>query len=108
MVIIDCAYDTNLAEELDKYLKDHGLQTKIEKSSLIVEKQDLEKILKLFLAETERSDYKIRRIDSETFLVAREVPIEEFGFFRCEMCGYVVSSEEELLVHRRSHGIQLL
>ena len=45
---------------------------------------------------------------SINFVLAKEVPIEDFGFQRCEMCGYVVSSEEELMVHRRAHGIQLL
>ncbi len=108
MLTIDCANDNEIALELANYLKNHCYDAKADDSSVIVNETNVEKILKLFLQETNRLDYNIRKIDSENILLAREVPIEEFGFFRCEMCGYVVANEEELLTHRRAHGIQLL
>ena len=108
MAIIDCACDIEFASELANYLRNHDLDAKSEEALVIVNEEEVEKILKLFLKETNRSGYNVRRIDSTNLLLAREVPIEDFGFLRCEMCGYVVSNEEELLTHRRAHGIQLL
>ncbi|TLX85238.1 MAG: hypothetical protein E6K98_00755 [Thaumarchaeota archaeon] len=108
MIIIDCAGDNDIAIELENYLKNHGFGAKAEESILTVTEANIEHILGSFLKETSRSDYSVRKIDSTNFVLAREVPIEDFGFVRCEMCGYVVSNEEELLIHRRAHGIQLL
>jgi hypothetical protein len=108
MVTIDCACDNEFALELASYLKNHGVDAKSEESIVVAKDTDPEKILKSFLEDTGRQEYSIRKIDSENFLVSKEVPIEDFGFLRCEMCGYIVSNEEELLIHRRAHGIQLL
>jgi len=108
MMFIDCAEDGKIALELENYLKNHGVSAKTDESMVIVNEGDIEQVLNDFLKETNRSAYNIRKIDSTNFLLSKEIPIEDFGFFRCEMCGYVVSSEEELLVHRRAHGIQLL
>jgi hypothetical protein len=106
MIVIDCAYDNKIAQELENYLKDLGLSAKTEESTVIVNDTDIEQILGYFLKETNRTEYSVRKIDSKNFILAREVAIEELGLQKCEMCGYVVSSEEELLVHRRTHGIQ--
>jgi len=108
MIIIDCAGDNDIAVELENYLKNHGFGAKAEESLVTVTEAHLEQILGSFLKETNRSDYSVRNIDSTNFVLAKEVPIEDFGFVTCEMCGYVVSNEEELLTHRRAHGIQLL
>jgi hypothetical protein len=108
MMIVDCACDVEITTELANYLRNHGFDAKSEEASVIINEENVWQSLKLFLKETNRSEYNIRRIDSTNLLLAREVPIEDFGFLRCEMCGYVVSSEEELLTHRRAHGIQLL
>ena len=108
MVTIDCANDSEIAADLANYLKHHNFEAKTEKSLVMVNEANVEQTLESFLAETKRLGYKVRKIDPSNLLLAKEVPIEDFGFFRCEMCGYVVSNEEELLTHRRSHGIQLL
>ncbi|SRR5579885_2126060 len=108
MITIDCAGDSDMASELQNYLKKHQYDVETEESSVMLDASDVEKILGSFLKDNNRTEYSIRKIDSKTFLISKEVPIEDFGFLRCEMCGYVVSSEEELLVHRRAHGIQLL
>ena len=103
MVIIDCAGDNEIALELENYLKNLGFGAKSNESIVNVDKTNLEKTLHLFLKETNRSDYKINKIDSTNFLLSKEVQIEDLGFFRCEMCEHIVSSKEELLVHRRTH-----
>jgi hypothetical protein len=108
MILIDCACDIEIASELANYLRNHGFDAKSEEASVIVKEENVEQVMKSFLNETNRFEYKIRRIDSTNLLLSKEVPIEDFGFLRCEMCGYVVSNEEELLTHRRAHGIQLL
>lgn len=108
MIIIDCANDNEIAAELGNYLKNHGFDAKQEDFLVIINKANVEQILSSFLKETHRSTYSIRRVDSTNFVLAKEIPIEDFGFLRCEMCGYMLPNEEELLTHRRAHGIQLL
>ena len=103
MIVIDCAGDNEIALELENYLKNLGFGAKSEGSIVNVAETNVEKILHLFLKETSRSEYKIRKIDSANFLLSNEVQIEDLGFFRCEMCEHIVSSKEELLVHRRTH-----
>jgi len=108
MIVIDCAGDNKIAQELASYLNNHGFEAREEESLVIVNEEIADHILYSFLENTSRSDYTVRKIDSTNFVVAKEVPIEYFGFLRCEMCGFLVPSEEELMVHRRAHGIQLL
>lgn len=108
MIAIDCAFDNKIARDLENYLRSLGFNPKLEESIVIVNDGDMEQILDYFLKKTNRTEYSVRKIDATNFILAREVMIEDLGFQRCEMCGYVVSSEEELLVHRRAHGIQLL
>ncbi|TLY07356.1 MAG: hypothetical protein E6K83_05870 [Thaumarchaeota archaeon] len=105
MKVIDCAFDCKIAQELENYLKELGFNAKTEESKVIVNDIDIERILGYFLKETNRTEYSVRKVDSTNFILAKEVMIEDLGFQRCEMCGYVVLTEEELLVHRRTHGI---
>jgi len=104
MIVIDCAGDKELASELQNYLKKHQYDAKTDESSVMLNALDAESILESFLKESSRTEYSIRKIDSANILLSKEVPIEDFGFVRCEMCGYVLSSEEELLVHRQAQG----
>jgi rubrerythrin len=108
VIFVDCAYDNEITKELENYLKNLGYDAKAEESTVVINAVDVESILDKFLKDTNREEYRIRKIDSTNFVLSKEVMIEDLGFYRCEMCGYVVSSEEELLVHRRAHGIQLL
>ncbi|HJT09932.1 MAG TPA: C2H2-type zinc finger protein [Candidatus Nitrosotalea sp.] len=105
LIAIDCAGDSDLALELGNYLKNLGITAKVEESFVNVDKAGMEHTLMLFLKETGRSDYKIRKIDSATFLLSKEVSIEDFNLQSCEMCGYVTSNESELMNHRRVHGL---
>lgn len=107
MTTIDCAGDNEIALELENYLKNLGFDAKTEESLVTVDKSIAEDALKLFLKQTNRLEYKIRKIDSEDFLLSKEVPIEDLDLLSCEMCGYVLSNEVELMNHRRAHGIGL-
>ena len=105
MLFINCAGDDKIAVELENYLKKYGYSAKTDESMVIVNEHIVEETLNYFLKDTNRSAYNIRKIDSTNFLLSKEVQIEDLGFFRCEMCEHVVSSEEELLVHRRTHAM---
>ena len=103
MIVIDCAGDDEIALELENYLKNLGFGATSKEFIVHVDETNMENTLRLFLKETSRSDYNIRKIDSTNFLLSKEVQIEDLGFFRCEMCEHIVSTKEELLVHRRTH-----
>ena len=105
MVVINCAGDTEIAFDLENYLKNIGVDAEAEGSIVIVKKTGVDKLLDLFLMETNRSDYKIRQIDPVNLLLSKEVQIEDLDLLRCEMCGYVLSNEYELMNHRRTHGL---
>ena len=105
MTVIDCAGDSEIALELENYLKNLGFDVKVEESLVTVDKTDVEHVMNLFLKETARSEYKIRKLDSVNFLLSKEVQIEDLDLLSCEMCGYVLSNETELMNHRRAHGI---
>jgi hypothetical protein len=105
LIIIDCAGDNEIALELENYLKNLGFDVKVEESLVTVDKTDVEHVMNLFLKETARFEYKIRKLDSVNFLLSKEVQIEDLDLLSCEMCGYVLSNETELMNHRRAHGI---
>jgi hypothetical protein len=105
MTIIDCAGDNEIALELEHYLTNLSLDATSEESKVHVDKINVVEILNFFLTETSRTNYKIRKINSTDFLLSKEVAIEDFGFLRCEMCGCALSNRDELMNHRRVHGI---
>jgi hypothetical protein len=105
MTVIDCAGDSEIALELENYLKNLGFDAKAEDSLVTIDKTNVESVVNLFLKETARSEYTIRKLDSINFLLSKEVQIEDLDLLSCEMCGYVLSNETELMNHRRAHGI---
>ena len=94
-----------MALELQNYLKNLGIDANMEESFVNVYKQDVEKTLNLFLKETGRTNYTIRKVDPENFLLSKEVAIEDLDLLSCEICGHVLSNEYELMNHRRVHGL---
>jgi len=104
LTVIDCAGDNEIALELENYLKNLGFDAKAEESLVTVDKTNVENTVNLFLKETVRTEYKIRNLDSTHFLLSKEVTIEDLDLLSCEMCGYVLSNEIELMNHRRLHG----
>jgi hypothetical protein len=72
MIVIDCAFDNKIAQELENYLKDLGFSAKTEESTVIVNVIEIERFLAYFLMETNRTEYIIRKIDSTNFILAKE------------------------------------
>ncbi len=105
MITVDCAGDNDVALELENYLKGLGINAQAEESFVNVDKEKISNTLDLFLKETGRTNYKIRKIDSANFLLSKEAQIEDLGLLSCEICGYVLSNEYELMNHRRAHGL---
>lgn len=106
-VIVDCAGDDEIASDLTKYLISLGHEAKQDNSYVLINEKDVKNILKLFIKHSGKSDYEVLQVDSETIVLAKIMPITEFGLATCEICGFV-ASDEELFAHRRAHGIQLL
>jgi len=109
-MIIDCAFDEKLADELKQYLVENGFIVQNEDDWTIrVDKPKLRKEdLGLFLKKTDKlKDYQLIPADSDTIIIAIKVPIEDFGLARCNMCGFV-AYKEELIAHERAHGVGLL
>jgi hypothetical protein len=104
-ITIDCAGDKEIVLELKNYLENLGINSKSEEYLVDVSKQDVEKTLNLFLKETGRTNYKIRKIDCGNFLLSKEVSLEDLDLLSCEICGYALSNEYELMNHRRTDGL---
>ena len=105
VTIIDCANDEEMAAEIESYLSRQGYETKIDGSLVMISNgKNIKKNLESFIKNIQKVGYDILQADSETFVVAKVVGIEDFDLSRCEMCGFV-ASEEELFAHRRAHGI---
>lgn len=106
-MIVDCAYDKELAQEIVDYLKKEKIDAKIENESIITSEKLSKDDLDLFLKRTGKiQDLQIIESDYNTVIVARKVSIEKFGLTRCSMCGFIMH-EEERLSHERAHGVQL-
>ena len=81
IISINSEYDKNVIKQIRSLLQEYLDSFKIYKNHKIIE---LENIL--------------------TVGIPKDI-VEISNLVFCEICGYGMSSEEELLVHRRSHGI---
>lgn len=109
-MIIDCAFDEKLANELKQYLLENGFIVYNEDDEIIkVDSPKLKKEdLALFLKKTGKiKAYQLIPADSDTIIIAIKVPIEDFGLARCTICGFV-AYHDELIAHERAHGVSLL
>ena len=106
--IVDCANDEAIATNLKEYLSARGYEARKDDSLVIITNgKDIKENLESFIKDTNKIGYKILQSDSETFVLAKVVQIEDFGLPICEICGYA-APEEELFAHRRAHGIGFL
>ena len=106
MTVVDCAGDEEIASDLTKYAISLGYDARQDNSCVIINEKNVKNILKLFIKQAGKSEYDILQADSETIVLAKVMPIRDFGLATCEICGYV-ATDEELFAHRRAHGIQL-
>ncbi len=99
---IDCAQNNAPAEELVGFLQEKGHSVSQEEALVTTNEKIPLDILELFLEKTDRSKHKITFVDSDTYLIAIPMDLEDIGLESCEFCGYLGHSED-VRVHRRSH-----
>jgi len=105
MISINLAFDEEIAHDLKDYLTNLGIDSKLKRNEVLITKDDFDQgILKSFLKKTKRTEYKIKKINTESFLISKEIGVENFGLGTCEICG-LVDFEEKLFSHRWTHGL---
>ncbi len=105
MISINFAFDEKIAIEMIDYLKNLGIDSKREEAVVLVNKTDFDQgVLKAFLKKTNKTQYIIKKINAESFLISKNANVEDFGLGTCEICG-LVDFEEKLFSHRWTHGI---
>ena len=117
-VVISCAGDNELARKINDYLRDRIVPSKdtiyislsedeveIVLEELGVSRDDIRKTLHDFIkSDPNLADhYSITEFD-DIFVVGIPTSLDEM-IVNCEMCGYIASSEEDLNIHKRTHGL---
>lgn len=117
-IIISCAGDNELARKINDYLMDRIAPSKetiyislsedeveIVLEKLGVSKNDIRKILHEFIKSNPdlANYYSITEFD-DLFVVGIPKSLDEMTV-NCEMCGYIALSEEDLNIHKRTHGL---
>jgi hypothetical protein len=117
-IVISCAGDDELARKINDYLEDRIIRSKdtiyislsedeveIILEKLGVSKDDVKKILYDFIkSDPELADrYSLTEFD-DVFIVGIPKSLDEMTI-NCEICGYIASGEEDLIIHKRTHGL---
>ena len=102
MTEIDCAGNDKLAEELIIFLRNESYSVTPENDLVTVDGKLSKSILESFLKKTGRVKHKITPIDSDFYLIAVPLDLEDIGLESCEFCGYT-AYRELVEIHRRSH-----
>jgi hypothetical protein len=118
-IIISCAGDNELARKINDYLMDKirkshdtiyislsedELEIILEK--LEVSKDEIRKLLQDFIkSNSELADYySVTEFNDNVFVVGIQKRLDELTA-NCEICGYIASSEDDLNIHKRTHGL---
>lgn len=118
-IVISCAGDNELARKINDYLMDKitpshdtiyislsedELEIVLEK--LGVSKDEIRKLLHDFIkSNSELADYySITEFNDNVFVVGIPKSLDEMTVY-CEICGYIASSEDDLNIHKRTHGL---
>jgi len=99
---VDCAQNNALAEDLNSFLQENGYSVSQEDCIVTINAKIPRNILELFLEKTGRSKHKITIVNSDTYLIAIPMDLEDIGLESCEFCGYT-AHRELVEIHRRSH-----
>ena len=120
ILIINFAGDIDLTNNIYNFfisnsILNEKIEIKIEEDNIVLsifDKQDKQVIKQIRSLLQEYLDsfkiYKNHKIIELENILTVGIPkdiVEISNLVFCEICGYGMSSEEELLVHRRSHGI---
>ncbi len=102
MTEIDCVRNNTLAEELTEFLQGKKYSVTQDNDLVSVDDKLSMSVLEMFLKNTDRIKHKITLIDSDSYVIAIPVDIEDIGLASCEFCGYT-GHRELVEIHRRSH-----
>ena len=117
-IVISCAGDNELARKINDYLRDRIVPSKdtiyislsedeveIVLEELGVSRDDIRKTLHDFIkSDPNLADhYSITEFE-DVFILGIPKSLDEM-IVNCEMCGYIASSEEDLNIHKRTHGL---
>ena len=117
-IIINFAGDVLLAQAVKSYLSSQDVVSSIymilegDEISISLEKNNgrngnrlIKEILRNYLDSHNLTRYKIMELEN-ILTVGIQKKIEEISnLLMCEICGWRLNTEEELLVHRRTHWI---
>ncbi len=120
ILIINFAGDIDLANNIYNYFISNSIiqekiEIKIEEDNIVLSVyneqdkkviQQIRSLLQVYLDSFKiYKNHKIIELENILTVGIPKDIVEISNFVFCEICGYGMSSEEELLVHRRSHGI---
>jgi hypothetical protein len=117
-IVINCAGDDELVRKINDYLMDRIVQSKDtiyislseDEVEIVLEKlgvstDDIRKILHDFIkSDPDLADYYSTTEFDDVFVVGIPKSLDEMTV-NCEMCGYIASSEDDLIIHKRTHGL---
>ena len=117
-IVINCAGDNELARKINDYLvgkithsndTTHVLLSEDELEIVVEKLEDAKDEIRKLLNEHIKSNpeladnYSITEFN-DMFIVGIPKRLDEMTV-NCEMCGYIASSEEDLNIHKRTHGL---
>jgi hypothetical protein len=117
-ILINCAGDNELARKINDYLvgkithsndTTHVLLSEDELEIVVEKIEDAKDEIRKLLNEhiksnPELADYYSITEFNDMFIVGIPKRLDEMTV-NCEMCGYIASSEEDLNIHKRTHGL---
>jgi hypothetical protein len=117
-ILINCAGDNELARKINDYLvgkithsndTTHVLLSEDELEIAVEKLEDAKDEIRKLLTEhiksnPELADYYSITEFNDMFIVGIPKRLDEMTV-NCEMCGYIASSEEDLNIHKRTHGL---
>ena len=117
-LVINCAGDNELARKINDYLIGRIVPSKdtiyislledeveIVLEKLGVSRDEIMKLLHEFIKSNPEllDNYSITEFD-DVLVVGILKSLDEMTV-NCEMCGYIAPSEEDLILHKRTHGL---
>ena len=117
-IVINCAGDNELARKVNDYLMNAVVPFKdtiyislledeieIVLEKLGVSRDDIRKLLNDFIkSEPDLADHHTITEFEDVFILGIPKSLDEM-VVNCEMCGYIASTEEDLVIHKRTHAM---